>query len=248
LHVNVKPATEQLHNLAVQGPLSRETLAALIWTAPTHPSLSDLKWFRFLVGRIGGPQGIPVIVSRTGYTGELGYEVFCHPADGEAVWDAIWAAGEPHGIAPLGLEALDLVRIEAGLVFAGHEFDDQVDPFEAGIGFTVALDGPEFIGQAALRERAAHPRRRLAGLRLEGQELARHGDELYIGRRRVGVVTSGIRSPGLGASIALCRIDVACAEPGTAVEVGKLDGLRKRLAATVVTIPFYDPGKERPRS
>jgi aminomethyltransferase len=248
LHVNVKPATEQLHNLAVQGPLSRETLAALIWTAPTQPALPDLKWFRFLVGRIGGPQGIPVIVSRTGYTGELGYEVFCHPSDGEAVWDAIWAAGEPRGIAPLGLEALDLVRIEAGLVFAGHEFDDQVDPFEAGIGFTVALDGPEFIGQSALRERAAHPRRRLAGLRLEGQELAGHGDELYIGRRRVGVVTSGMRSPGLGASIALCRIDVACAEPGTAVEVGKLDGLRKRLQATVVTIPFYDPGKERPRS
>ena len=112
----------------------------LVWTPPTQPALEDLKWFRFLVGRIGGYQGIPVVVSRTGYTGELGYEVFCHPDDGPAVWDAIWEAGQPHGLKPLGLDALDMIRIEAGLIFAGYEFDDQVDPFEAGIGFTVKLD------------------------------------------------------------------------------------------------------------
>jgi aminomethyltransferase len=248
LRVHVKPTTDQLHNLAVQGPRSRETLAAILWTGRTQPTLDGLRWFRFLVGRIGGPQGVPVIVSRTGYTGELGYEVFCHPSDAKAVWDAVWAAGEPYGIVPLGLQALDLVRIEAGLVFAGHEFDDEVDPYEAGIGFTVALDGPEFIGQGALRERAAHPRRRLAGLALDGHELAGHGDALYVDRRRVGVVTSGMRSPLSGTSIALCRLDVAVTQPGTVVEVGKLDGVRKRLGATVVAIPFYDPGKERPRS
>ena len=78
------------------------------------------------------------MVSRTGYTGELGYEVFCHPDDGPAVWDAIWEAGKAHGLKPLGLEALDMIRIEAGLIFAGYEFDDQVDPFEAGIGFAVS--------------------------------------------------------------------------------------------------------------
>jgi aminomethyltransferase len=248
LKVWIKPATDELHNLAVQGPLSRETLVEIIWTPPTQTPFSELKWFRFTVGRIGDAKGIPVVVSRTGYSGELGYEVFCHPSDGEAVWDAIWAAGAPRGMLPLGLEALDLLRIESGLAFAGHEFDDQVDPYEAGIGFTVNLEAGEFVGREALAQRGAHPRHRLVGLQLEGQEIAGHGDEVYDGRRRIGVITSGMRSPLLRRSIALCRINTAYGEPGTAVEVGKLDGLRKRLPATVVPFPFYDPQKERPRS
>ncbi len=245
----VKPSTDQLHNVAVQGPNSREIMRQLIWTPPTQPSLEELKWFRFLVGRIGGYQGIPVVVSRTGYTGELGYEVFCHPDDGAAVWDAIWEAGQPHGLKPLGLEALDTIRIEAGLIFAGYEFDDQVDPFEAGIGFTVKLDSEDdFVGKEALIERSEHPQRKLVGLELEGNEIAGHGDEVYVGRRRVGVVTSGTRSPTLRMNIALCRMSVQFAENGTAVEVGKLDGLQKRIPAQVVGFPFYDPNKERPRS
>ena len=184
----VKPSTDQLHNVAVQGPRSRDIMKELIWTPPTQPRLEDLKWFRFLVGRIGGYQGIPVVVSRTGYTGELGYEVFCHPDDGPAVWDAIWEAGQPHGLTPLGLDALDMIRIEAGLIFAGYEFDDQVDPFEAGIGFTVKLDSEDdFVGKDALIERSSHPQRKLVGLELEGNETAGHGDEVYVGppaRRR----------------------------------------------------------------
>jgi glycine cleavage system T protein (aminomethyltransferase) len=249
LHVFVKPSTDQLHNLAVQGPRSRELLKNIVWTPPTQPSLGELKWFRFLVGRIGAYDGIPIIVSRTGYTGELGYEVWCHPSDGPSVWDAIWSAGEPYGIKPLGLEALDMLRIESGLIFAGYEFDDQVDPFEAGIGFAVALaDEEDFIGRAALVERKEHPQRRLVGLELEGNEVAGHGDDVYVGRRRVGVVTSGTRSPTLKHSIALARNAIQYAEIGTEVEVGKLDGLQKRIPARVVRIPFYDPDKTRPRS
>jgi aminomethyltransferase len=245
----VKPSTDQLHNLALQGPESRAALAAIVWTPPTQPSLEELKWFRFLVGRIGAHDGIPIIVSRTGYTGELGYEIWCHPSDGRAVWDAVWEAAMPRGCKPLGLEALDILRIESGLIFAGYEFDDQVDPFEAGISFTVALGSDEnFIGRTALEERKAHPQRRLVGLELEGNEVAGHGDEVYVGRRRVGVVTSGTRSPTLRRSIALCRMAVQYAELDTAVEVGKLDGLQKRISARVVRFPFYDPEKTRPRS
>jgi len=246
--VVVKPSTDQLHNLAVQGPESREILAKIVWTPPTQTSFPELKWFRFTIGRIGGPQGIPIVVSRTGYTGELGYEVWCHPSDGPAVWDAIFEAGEGHGLKPLGLEALDILRIESGLIFAGYEFDDQVDPFEAGIGFTVALDGEDFSGRDALLERAAHPQRVSVGLELEGNETAGHGDEIYVGRQRVGVVTSGTRSPILKKNIALARVAVQVKEPGTELEVGKLDGLQKRIPATVVRIPFYDPEKTRPRS
>ena len=249
LRVWVKPTTDELHNIAVQGPLSREILKDIIWSAPTQPQLEELRWFRFLIGRIGDYQGTPVVVSRTGYSGELGYEIFCHPSDGPAVWDAVMAAGAPRGMKPLGLDALDMIRIEAGLIFAGYEFDDQVDPFEAGIGFTVVLDTEDdFVGKAALVERKAHPQRRLVGLELEGSETGGHGDCVHVGRSQVGVITSGTRSPTLRKNVALCRMAVQYAELGTAVEVGKLDGHQKRIPATVVRIPFYDPDKTRPRS
>jgi len=248
LKVWIKPSTDQLHNVAVQGPASREILEKIVWTPPTQTSLEDLRWFRFTVGRVGTYDGIPIVVSRTGYTGELGYEVWCHPSDGPAVWDAIWEAGAEHGLTPLGLEALDILRIESGLIFAGYEFDDQVDPFEAGIGFAVDLDTEEnFVGRDALRERKAHPQRALVGLELDGNETAGHGDDVYVGRRKVGVVTSGTRSPVLKKNIALCRIAVQYADLGTSVEVGKLDGLQKRIPASVVRFPFYDPEKKRPR-
>jgi aminomethyltransferase len=249
LKVWIKPSTDQLHNVAVQGPASREILGDLVWTPPTQTPFEDLKWFRFTIGRIRTYDGIPIVVSRTGYTGELGYELWCYPDDGPRVWDAIWEAGQSHGLTPLGLEALDILRIESGLIFAGYEFDDQVDPFEAGIGFTVDLGTEDdFVGRSALEEREAHPQRVLAGLELEGNETAGHGDHVYVGRQRVGVVTSGTRSPILKKNIALCRMAVQYQELGSAVEVGKLDGLQKRIPATVVRIPFYDPEKTRPRS
>ena len=230
----------------MQGPASRDLLKPLIWTAPTQTPFAELGWFRFSVARIGGPQGLPLIVSRTGYTGELGYELFCHPKDAPALWDAVTGAGE---VTPLGLEALDMLRIEAGLVFAGAEFDDQVDPFEAGIGFTVPkAKEDDYVGKEALADRREHPQRRLVGLELEGNEPASHGECVHVGRHQVGVITSGTRSPVLKKNIALCRMNVRYAELGTEVEVGKLDGFQKRIPATVVRFPFYDPEKTRPRS
>ncbi|HEX6102674.1 MAG TPA: DUF1989 domain-containing protein, partial [Alphaproteobacteria bacterium] len=190
----VKSATDQLHNIAVQGPKSREILSQVIWTPPARPSLSELGWFRFTVGRIGDHNGAPVVVSRTGYTGELGYEIWCHPKDAVAVWDRVFEAGAPHGIAPMGLAALDMLRIEAGLIFAGYEFTDETDPFEAGIGFAVAAKKEEdYIGKAALERRRAHPQRALVGLELAGNEPAGHGDCVHAGRARIGTVTSGTR-------------------------------------------------------
>ncbi len=249
LKVWIKPSTDQLHNIAVQGPASRDILRELVWTPPAQTPFEDLKWFRFTVGRLHTFDGIPVVVSRTGYTGELGYEVWCHPDDGPAVWDAIWEAGESHGLKPLGLDALDILRIEAGLIFAGYEFDDQIDPFEAGIPFVVDLrTEDDFVGRAALEERKEHPQHALVGLELEGNETAGHGDGVYAGRQQVGVVTSGTRSPTLKKNIALCRIAVQYRELGTGVEVGKLDGHQKRIPATVVRFPFYDPDKTLPRS
>ncbi len=249
-NVRVRSSTDQLHNVAVQGPLSREILKEVIWTPPKQPSMDEMDWFRFAIGRIGDFDGIPIIVSRTGYSGELGYEIFCHPGDAPAVWDAIWKVGKPKGMLPLGLEALDMLRIESGLIFAGYEFDDQTDPFEAGIGFTVPLKSKEenFIGREALIRRKESPQRRLVGLELVGDEPAAHGDCVHVGRHQVGIVTSATRSPVLKKNVALCRMAIEHVEPGTEVEVGKLDGHSKRLAATVIPFPFYDPEKKRPRS
>ncbi|WP_409281700.1 DUF1989 domain-containing protein [Pseudomonas defluvii] len=250
MKVWVKSASEKIHNLSVQGPLSRELLKQMIWAPATQPGLDALGWFRFLVGRLDGFDGCPVMVSRTGYTGELGYEVWCAPQDAEQIWDRIWALGQPLGIVPLGLEALDMLRIEAGLIFAGYEFTDQTDPFEAGIGFSVPLKSKtdDFIGREALLRRSAHPTHKLVGLKLQGNEVAHHGDGVYHGRAQVGVITSACRSPLLASNIALCRVDVAYAEPGQALQVGKVDGLQKRIDATVCAPIFYDPDKSRVRA
>lgn len=250
MKVWVKSASDQIHNVAVQGPQARELLRQLVWSPGTQPALENLGWFRFLVGRLDDHNGCPLMVSRTGYTGELGYEVWCHPKDAPRVWARLWELGQPLGLAPLGLDALDTLRIEAGLVFAGHEFCDQTDPFEAGIGFCVPLKSKsdDFIGRAALLERSAHPQRKLMGLLLDGNEMAAHGDGVYIGHAQVGVVTSATRSPLTGQNIALCHLSVSHATPGTRVEVGKLDGHQKRLPAAVSAPIFYDPDKSRVRA
>ncbi|SMO92545.1 DUF1989 domain-containing protein [Paracoccus laeviglucosivorans] len=250
LNAMVRGSTDQLHNLAVQGPKSRDLMAEVVWTAPTQPTVRELGWFRFAVGRIGGPEGAPVVLSRTGYTGELGYEIFCHPKDGAAVFDAIRAAGEPLGLKPMGLAALDLLRIESGLVFADHEFTDQTDPFEAGVGFTVPLKTKpdDFIGREALIRRKESPRFRLIGLEIDSRVPVHHGDCLHIGRAQVGEVTSAMWSPLMDRQIALARVDVTHATEGTDIEIGKLDGQQKRLPARITPFPHYDPGKERPRS
>jgi aminomethyltransferase len=246
----VRSSTDQLHNIAVQGPKSRDLLKEIIWTAPAQPEIGELEWFRFAVGRIGGFEGVPLVVSRTGYTGELGYEIFCHPKDALAVFDAVWDAGQKHGISALGLEALDMLRIEAGLIFANYEFTDQIDPFEAGIGFTVPLKtkSDDFIGKAALIERKEHPRHKLVGLDIDANDAVGRGDCVHVGRAQVGQVTSGTRSPLLKKNIALARVDVTHSAIGTEVEIGKLDGHQKRLPARIVRFPHFDPEKTRPRS
>ena len=246
----VRSSTDQMHNIAVQGPKSREIIKEIVWTAPAQPAIGELEWFRFAVGRIGHFEGAPVVVSRTGYTGELGYEIFCHPKDALTVFDAVWAAGQKHGIKPMGLEALDMVRIEAGLIFAHYEFTDQTDPFEAGIGFTVPLKSKteDFIGRDALIGRKENPRYKLVGLDIDANEAVGHGDTIHIGRAQIGVVTSSTRSPILKKTIALARVDVLHSQVGTEVEIGKLDGHQKRLPATIVPFAHYDPQKLKPRS
>ncbi len=247
LNAWVRPSTDQLHNIAVQGRHSRDILTKVFWTPPTQPSVEELPWFRMTIARIGDYSGTAVVISRTGYSGELGYEIFCHPKDAVEVFDAVWEAGREYDLAPLGLAALDMMRIEAGLIFAGSEFDDTTDPFEAGIGFTVPLKSKEddFIGRAALEERKAHPHRKLVGFEIEGGTVPSPGDCVRIGKAQVGEITSAVKSPVLGKVIALGRVATAHSEIGTEIQIGQLDGQQKRLKARVVTYPHFDPEKER---
>ena len=158
--------------------------------------------------------------------------------------------GKEYNLVPMGFEALDMLRIEAGLILGGNEFSDQTDPFEAGIGFTVALKtkNVDFIGKESLKKRKENPQKKLVGLEIEGNEKANHGDCVHIDRGQIGVITSGMISPTLGKNIALCRIDINYTEIGTEVEVGKIDGHQKRIPAKVVAFPFYDPQKTKVRA
>ena len=253
LRTLVRSSTDQLHNLAIQGPRSRDLLGEIVWTAPANPRVDEINWFRFTVGRIGDHNGVPVVVSRTGYTGELGYEVWCHPRHAAEVWDAVFEAGEPHGILPLGLEGLDLLRIEAGLVFAGQEFDDQTDPFEAGIGFTVGLKTTQedFVGRQATLARRDGPEPLQWALAYcavdEGDNDVWGNEPAYApgSEEIMGIATSGAYGHSVGTSLAFVYVAPEFEAPGSIFE---LEMLGERRRATVLPAPAYDPQNRAPRS
>lgn len=237
---SVAVKTVDLHNLALQGPCSRDILTALV------PEVSTLGYFQFLESQV---QDMPVLISRTGYTGELGYELFVPPQHGAALWDVLMAAGAPAGLLPLGMKALDRARIEAGLLALGHEFDDLISPYQAGIGWAVAMKKPDFIGKAALEAIRRHPPRVAVGLVLEGPEVATHGQPVFAPGEwwRVGQITSATFSPILNASIAMAQVVPEFAEVGTGVDVGLLDSFKRRVSATVGPLAAFDPTKSRVR-
>ncbi len=249
LKVWVRDSTSQLVNLQIQGPDSRKILQETVWTRPDQANVEELKWFRFSIARMNDANGIPIVLSRTGYTGELGYEIFCHPRDAAEVWRILMNAEGAKNLKPMGLGALDLLRIEAGLIFAGSEFCEQTDPFEAGIAFTVPIKSKtdDFIGRDALIKRKGNAQRKLVGLDIEGREAVGGGDGVFTGRQKVGEITSACISPVLGKSIALCRMNIEYADIGTEIEIGKLDHHQKRIPAVVVPFPHFDPEKKRVR-
>ncbi|MEM8569627.1 MAG: DUF1989 domain-containing protein [Pseudomonadota bacterium] len=246
--VRINALGDVLPNLALQGPASRDILRQIVFTQPHVPSLDELKWFGVTSARIGDREGLPFMLTRSGYTGELGYELFCSVSDAPKLWDTIMEAGEAFGIKPMGTAALETIRIEAGLAASGAEFAAGVDAFEAGLGFAVSLKKANFIGKAALERNSAAPRRVLKGLLLDCGDAVAHGAHIYAGERPVGVVTSATRSPRLERGIAMARLAIEHAETGTVLEIGQLDGRMKRLPAVVSDIPFVDPTRARARA
>lgn len=247
-NVWIKSLYSAMPNLAIQGPNSRELMKRICFTQPTHTDVEQLKWFGSTIARLHDREGEPFQLTRSGYTGELGYEIFCHEQSALAIWDAVMEAGADLGIKPMGLQALDTIRIEAGLMAAGAEFAPDVDAFEAGLGFAVDLNKAQFIGLEALQRNAGNPRRVLKGLRFKGHEHPAHGDPVMVDRRSVGVVTSAAVSPALDCAIAMVRLAVEYADNGREIETGRLDGHGKRLLAEVCDVPFVDPTRSRARA
>ena len=230
--------------LALQGPSSPAVLASATVDDRRDgaPDPSELRPFRAAMTRIGG---VDVLVSRTGYTGEDGFEIACDDAEaGRRVWEMLVAIGAPHGLLPCGLAARDTLRLEAGLPLHGHELGPELGPFETGFGRVVHLDADRpFLGRAALeRTAAAGPSRTIVGLVAEGRRAPRSGYAVRSGERTVGVVTSGAPSPTLGVPIALAAVD---ADVRGSTGLLSIDVRGTLVDARIVDLPFVPPAARR---
>ncbi len=216
--------------IALQGPRAVAILAAL---AETNPA--DLRYYYSRPGRVAG---IDCLISRTGYTGEDGFELYHSAEAAPALWQALLAAGQPLGLLPAGLGARDTLRLEAGLCLYGHELTQAITPLEADLGWSVRLKkGADFIGREALAQQKETGVARIrVGLALRDKTVARADSPIYDGEHQVGTLTSGTMSLTLGYPIGMGYVPPALAVPGTALTI-EVRG--KRVAAEVVALPFY---------
>ena len=231
----VEDQTAQHALIAIQGPHADRILASL-----TDVNLDGVKYYS---GHRGIVADYPVLLARTGYTGEDGFELFTRPDDAERVWVALTRAGADDGLVPAGLAARDTLRLEAGMPLYGNELSLQVTPFDAGLGRVVVFGKPgDFVGRAALAERAeAPPQRILAGLIGESRRVPRHGYTVTWESAPSGVVTSGAPSPTLGVPIAMAYLDPAAARLAQDDSAGRLavDIRGKHEPARITDLPFY---------
>jgi glycine cleavage system aminomethyltransferase T len=245
LDVEITEHTFEIPHLQVQGPRSRELLAGL-----TDADVESLRYFRFF------PEPVTVAgvedcwVSRTGYSGEIGYEVFCPVAGAERLWQGLLDAGAHLGIRPYGLAAVESLRIEAGLIFLGYDyFQGVTSPFHVNLDRMIKLEKADFVGRDALvREHEAGITHRMVTLLIAGEEAPEYNTPVTRNGRHVGKLTSPSagRSPTVERLIAMACIEADLAVPQTQVEVTLGDG--RSVPAIVASYPIYDPEKTRPRA
>jgi glycine cleavage system T protein (aminomethyltransferase) len=268
LSVTVTDSSRTLAALALQGPRAREVLRGLLGSA-----IDGLKFFRALSTRLPGKGGVELVVTRTGYTGDLGYELWVSNDHAVALWDALLEAGAPHGLLPMGLDALDVARVEAGFLLGGVDYTSarrahierqKSTPYELGFDWMVELEREPFVGQAALaRALAEGPARRFVGLEIDWQDFeriheryqlaphvetgtSRDGVPLFRGGRQVGYATSRSWSPLLKQYLALGTIDADLAAPDNELEIEvTCEYERHRARARVRKLPFFDPERKK---
>ncbi len=244
LDVQIEDHTAQLPHLQVQGPAAREVLGPITEGA----DVGTLRYFRFVHEgvRVGG---VPCWLSRTGYSGELGFEVYCSPDDAAELWNAVLRAGEPHGLRTIGLSAIELLRIESGLLFPDIDyFPHDTDPYEVRLDNVVKPDKPgDFVGRDAIRAIAAQGTPRLlTTLRIDGDQVPEYGAAVTLDGREVGILRSPCQSPSFDMQvIGMAAIDRHLVTDGQRVEVALGDGV---VGAEVAPFPIYDTEKRRPRS
>jgi aminomethyltransferase len=220
--------------LAIQGPAARETLAGL-----TGVDLSSIKYYWFAHGEVAG---VRATISRTGYTGEDGFEVFVPPAAADRVWRAILDAGRAAGVVPAGLGARDTLRLEAAMRLYGNDIDATTTVLEADLGWIVGWNKPDHLGAEVLRrQREQGTARKIVGFEVLDRGIARHGHDVYVDGVKAGHVTSGTQTPFLKKAIGMAYVPTGAAEAGREIEI---DVRGRRLKARVVPLPFY----KRPRS
>ena len=236
LDVTIEAITPTMPHLGLQGPRARQALAPLC-----DADIDNLRYFRFLPEptKVGG---VPCVVSRTGFGGELGYELFCHPGDAADLWDVVVSQMKAR---PFGVEVIEVLRVEAGLVVLDYDYTaHERTPYDLSFDQVVALGKVDFLGSEALKAVAADPPHRFKTLRLEGDELPGYGVEVTRDGAPVGTLTSPAVSPRFG-PIALAVLETAVAVDGEHVEVSLGE---KTVAATVAPLAIYDPEKRRPRA
>lgn len=228
--VTLDNRSNEVAQLALQGPLAERILAKLA-DAP----LSPLKYYWFIPEI--AVSGKKVLISRTGYTGEDGFELYCKPEDAAGLWDVLMEAGHPLGLLPAGLGCRDTLRFEACFPLYGHELSSGISPVEAGIGFFVKLDKGEFNGRQALQEQKNNgPKRKIAGFEMTGRGVARAQYPVLAQGRSIGVVTTGSYAPSLDRNLGLALIEAGYAKTGQQIDI-EIRG--KQVAARVIGKPFY---------
>ena len=227
---SVTDLTDDIVLIAVQGPRSRAILEAT--AGFTAAGLAELKYYAAIPASFDGAE---VLLARTGYTGEDGYELYIATDRAAALWHALVAAGADHGLSPAGLASRDTLRLEAGMPLYGHELGLDTLPVQAGLGRVVNTT-KDFVGKHAIDAGPADDARVLVGLVSEGRRAGRAGYPVMSGDAEVGTVTSGALSPTLGYPIAMAYVDAALSAPGTTLDI---DVRGSRVAASVVPLPFY---------
>jgi aminomethyltransferase len=227
--VEVRDVADEYALIALQGPRAVEILAPVVRT-----DLAGLRYYGFSQAPVGQ---FEALVSRTGYTGEDGFEIYVAPEHAPGVWEMLLAEGRGAGLVPAGLGARDTLRLEAAMALYGHELDRETNPWEAGLGWTVKLDKGDFIGRRSLvAARQAGPGKKLVGFEVRGRGIAREGHPIHVDGEVVGRVTSGTWSPSFEKALGMAFVPPDRAEPGTLLEV-EVRG--RRLPIEVVALPFY---------
>jgi len=232
-NVTIKNVSDQITLLAVQGKKALDTLQSL-----TSVDLSKIRYYHFTEGTLAE---VPMTISRTGYTGEDGFELYMDTRYSEQVWNAVMEAGKPYDISPIGLGARDTLRLEMKYCLYGNDIDQTTNPLEAGLGWLTKLNKGDFIGRKALlRVKEQGVTRRLIGFRVEGKAFPRPGYTIYKNGVKIGHVTSGTVSPMLGVGIGMGYVRREFSEVGTPIEI---DIRGRKVPAVIVETPFYRPEK-----